>query len=165
MATKGVISQVIGSTFDEHHGTREEDLGALRVELREQAQRLVTRKLLRLQQRRARAVVVPDEHELVEHALAGLATIDGLQIIGPDTAIDRGATISFTLAGIHPHDVAQMLDEYGIAVRAGHHCARPVCVRYGIPATTRASFGIYTTTEEIDALVAGVEKVKEVFGG
>jgi cysteine desulfurase/selenocysteine lyase len=109
--------------------------------------------------------VAAHEHELVEHALAGLATIDGLQIIGPDTAIDRGATISFTLAGIHPHDVAQMLDEYGIAVRAGHHCARPVCVRYGIPATTRASFGIYTTTEEIDALVAGVEKVKEVFGG
>jgi cysteine desulfurase/selenocysteine lyase len=104
------------------------------------------------------------EHELVEHALAGLVTVEGLRIIGPDTAIDRGATISFTLKGIHPHDAAQMLDEYGIAVRAGHHCARPVCVRYGIPATTRASFGIYTTIEEIDALVRGVEKVKEVFG-
>jgi cysteine desulfurase/selenocysteine lyase len=69
----------------------------------------------------------------------------------------------FTLPGVHPHDVAQLLDEEGIAVRAGHHCARPVCVRYGIPATTRASFGIYTTTEEIDALVAGVQNVKEMF--
>jgi cysteine desulfurase/selenocysteine lyase len=59
--------------------------------------------------------------------------------------------------------VAQLLDEFGIAVRAGHHCARPVCVRYGVPATTRASFGIYTTTEEIDALVLGVERVKEMF--
>ena len=78
--------------------------------------------------------------------------------------VDRGATISFALPGIHPHDVAQLLDEQGIAVRAGHHCARPVCVRYGIPATTRASFGVYTTTDEIDALVGGVEQVQEVFG-
>ncbi|MGH3024968.1 MAG: cysteine desulfurase [Gaiellaceae bacterium] len=110
------------------------------------------------------ADVAAHEHQLVEHALAGLATVPGLRIIGPESSIDRGATISFTLPGIHPHDVAQLLDESGIAVRAGHHCARPVCVRYGIPATTRASFGIYTTTEEIDALVAGVERVKEVFG-
>ena len=67
--------------------------------------------------------------------------------------------------GVHhvQRDVAQLLDEHGIAVRAGHHCARPVCVRFGVPATTRASFGIYTTTEEIDALVRGVEQVKEMF--
>ncbi len=103
------------------------------------------------------------EHELVEHALAGLNTVEGLTIIGPNTAKDRGATIAFTLDGIHPHDVAQLLDEKGIAVRAGHHCARPVCVRYGISATTRASFGIYTTTAEIDALVAGLREVREVF--
>jgi cysteine desulfurase/selenocysteine lyase len=109
------------------------------------------------------ANVAEHERELVAHALEGLATIDGLRIIGPSDTVDRGATIAFTLAGVHPHDVAQLLDEQGIAVRAGHHCARPVCVRYGIPATTRASFGIYTTTEEIDALVAGVQKVKEVF--
>ena len=76
--------------------------------------------------------------------------------------VDRGATISFTLDGIHPHDVSQLLDEQGIAVRAGHHCARPVCVRYGIPATTRASFGIYTTPAEIDALVAGVAGAGDV---
>ncbi len=80
------------------------------------------------------------------------------------TAEDRGATISFVMAGIHPHDVAQLLDEQGIAVRAGHHCARPVCLRYGVPATTRASFGVYTTREEIDALVAGLHRVREVFG-
>ena len=86
-----------------------------------------------------------------------------MRIIGPSDAIDRGATIAFTLRGVHPHDVAQLLDEHGIAVRAGHHCARPVCVRYGVPATTRASFGIYTTIEEIDALVRGVEQVKEMF--
>jgi cysteine desulfurase/selenocysteine lyase len=109
--------------------------------------------------------VAAHEHALVEYALPRLAAIDGVRIIGPSTPVERGATIAFTLKGVHPHDVAQLLDEYGIAVRAGHHCARPVCVRYGIPATTRASFGIYTTTEEIDALVRGVEKVKEMFTG
>jgi cysteine desulfurase/selenocysteine lyase len=109
------------------------------------------------------ADVAAHEHELVAYALDGLAAIPGLQIIGPATALDRGATIAFTLQGIHPHDVAQLLDEQGIAVRAGHHCARPVCVRYGITATTRASFGIYTTRDEVDALVAGVTRVREVF--
>jgi cysteine desulfurase / selenocysteine lyase len=105
------------------------------------------------------------EHEraLTEHALAGLKTVPGLRIIGPSEPVDRGATIAFTLNGVHPHDVAQLLDEEGIAVRAGHHCARPVCVRYGIPATTRASFGVYTTIDEVDALVRGVDKVRELF--
>jgi cysteine desulfurase/selenocysteine lyase len=109
------------------------------------------------------ADVAAHEHELVGYALPRLAAIDGVRIIGPTDTADRGATIAFTVAGVHPHDVAQLLDEQGIAVRAGHHCARPVCVRYGVPATTRASFGIYTTTEEIDALVAGVVRVKEMF--
>jgi cysteine desulfurase/selenocysteine lyase len=108
--------------------------------------------------------VAAHEHALLEYALPRLAAVDGVRIIGPSTAVDRGATIAFTVAGVHPHDVAQLLDENGIAVRAGHHCARPVCVRYGVPATTRASFGIYTTVEEIDALVRGVERVKEMFG-
>jgi cysteine desulfurase/selenocysteine lyase len=108
-------------------------------------------------------VIAEHEHELVEYALPRLAAVEGVRIIGPTTSVDRGATIAFTLAGVHPHDVAQLLDEQGIAVRAGHHCARPVCVRYGVAATTRASFGIYTTTEEIDALVAGVQRVKEMF--
>jgi cysteine desulfurase/selenocysteine lyase len=109
------------------------------------------------------AEIAAHEHELLEYALPRLQAIEGLRIIGPGAAVSRGATIAFTLAGIHPHDVAQLLDEQGIAVRAGHHCARPVCVRYGIPATTRASFGVYTTFDEIDALVAGIEKVKELF--
>jgi cysteine desulfurase/selenocysteine lyase len=104
------------------------------------------------------------EEQLTAYALDALSTVDGLRIIGPATGLDRGATIAFTLRGVHPHDVAQVLDEQGIAVRAGHHCARPVCLRYGIPATTRASFGVYTTTDEIDALVHGLEQVKEVFG-
>ena len=104
------------------------------------------------------------EEQLTVYALDALSTVDGLRIIGPATGIDRGATIAFTMRGVHPHDVAQILDEQGIAVRAGHHCARPVCVRYGIPATTRASFGVDTTTHEIDVLVRGLEQVKEVFG-
>jgi cysteine desulfurase/selenocysteine lyase len=104
------------------------------------------------------------EEQLTVYALDALSTVDGLRIIGPATGIDRGATIAFTMRGVHAHDVAQILDEQGVAARAGHHCARPVCVRYGIPATTRASFGVYTTTHEIDVLVRGLEQVKEVFG-
>jgi cysteine desulfurase / selenocysteine lyase len=103
------------------------------------------------------------EHELVAYALTELKAVEGLTIIGPSEPVDRGATIAFTLDGVHPHDVAQLLDERGIAVRAGHHCARPVCVRFGVPATTRASFGIYTTNAEIDALIAGLRYVTEVF--
>jgi cysteine desulfurase/selenocysteine lyase len=103
------------------------------------------------------------EEQLTAYALHALSTVDGLRLVGPATGLDRGATISFTMRGVHPHDVAQILDEQGVAVRAGHHCARPVCVRYGIPATTRASFGVYTTTDEIGALVRGLERVKEMF--
>jgi cysteine desulfurase/selenocysteine lyase len=109
------------------------------------------------------------EHELVEYALERLKAVEGLTIIGPDTAEDRGAAISFTLSSpalgaIHPHDVGQVLDEQGIAVRVGQHCARPVCVRYGVPATTRASFSVYTTKADVDALVEGLEHVKRFFG-
>jgi cysteine desulfurase/selenocysteine lyase len=86
-----------------------------------------------------------------------------VRIVGPAVGHDRGATISFTVEGVHPHDVAQLLDERGIAVRAGHHCARPVCVRYGIPATTRASFGVYTSPAEVDALIEGVATVQRTF--
>jgi cysteine desulfurase/selenocysteine lyase len=103
------------------------------------------------------------EKELTGYALDGLQSVDGVRIIGPRDTVDRGATISFTVAGVHPHDVAQLLDERGIAVRAGHHCARPVCLRYGVPATTRASFGVYTTRDEIDALVEGVDAVRRIF--
>nr|WP_275264612.1 cysteine desulfurase [Jiangella asiatica] len=104
------------------------------------------------------------EHAITAYALEKLHAIDGVKIIGPDTPELRGGTISFTVDGIHPHDVGQVLDEQGVAVRVGHHCARPVCVRYGIPATTRASFYLYTSTDEIDALAAGVQHVKRFFG-
>jgi cysteine desulfurase/selenocysteine lyase len=107
--------------------------------------------------------VAAHEHALVSYALPRLQQVDGLRIIGPTDTVDRGATIAFTLDGVHPHDVAQLLDERGIAVRAGHHCARPVCVRYGVTATTRASFGLYTTTDEVDALVSGLDQVGELF--
>jgi cysteine desulfurase / selenocysteine lyase len=103
------------------------------------------------------------EQQLTAYALAALPTVDGLRVIGPATTEDRGGAISFALRGVHPHDVGQVLDEVGVAVRVGHHCARPVCLRYGVPATTRASFYLYTTIGEIDALVAGLHQVTRYF--
>jgi cysteine desulfurase/selenocysteine lyase len=104
------------------------------------------------------------EQRITAYALERLQQVDGLRIIGPATTESRGAAVSFALGDLHPHDVGQVLDELGIAVRVGHHCARPVCVRYGVPATTRASLHLYSTTAEIDALVAGVEHVRRFFG-
>ena len=104
------------------------------------------------------------EHALTEYAVSRLREIPDLRIIGPATAEDRGATISFTLGDIHPHDVGQVLDEQGVAVRVGHHCARPVCLRYGIPATTRASFYLYSTPAEVEALADGLMYVRNFFG-
>ncbi len=101
------------------------------------------------------------EHDLLVYATEKLSVIDGLRIIG--TAPEKAAVVSFVLDGIHPHDVGTMLDEDGIAVRTGHHCAQPVMERYGIPATTRASFAFYNTTEEIDRLVASIHKTIELF--
>ncbi|MBV8934080.1 MAG: aminotransferase class V-fold PLP-dependent enzyme, partial [Kutzneria sp.] len=109
--------------------------------------------------------IAAHETELTRYVLSELNQVDGLRIIGPNTAEDRVAEVSFTLDGIHPHDVGQVLDELGIAVRVGHHCARPAVVRYGIPATTRASFYLYNTPAEIDVLVRGLARVKKVFGG
>jgi len=103
------------------------------------------------------------EKALTAYALEALETVPGLRIIGPRVAIGRGGTISFVMDGIHPHDVGQVLDAGGIAVRVGQHCARPTCVRYGVPATTRASFHLYTTDEEVQALVRGLEQVRKVF--
>ncbi|MGK5533791.1 cysteine desulfurase [Streptomyces sp. URMC 129] len=108
--------------------------------------------------------IAAHEHAITRYALDRLAEVPGLRIIGPVTGEDRGATISFTLGDIHPHDVGQVLDEQGIAVRVGHHCARPLCLRYGIPATTRASFYLYSTPAEVDALVTGLEYVRRFFG-
>lgn len=103
------------------------------------------------------------EHEIVSYALDQLNQIPGVRILGPD-ADRKGGVVSFTMDIAHPHDVAQILDRHGIAVRAGHHCAMPLHDRYQIPATTRASFYIYSTREEVDHLVQGLEQVKAIFG-
>jgi cysteine desulfurase/selenocysteine lyase len=106
------------------------------------------------------------DHEvaLTGYLLDGLASVPGLRIIGPTTTDSRGGAVSFVMEGIHPHDVGQLLDESGIAVRVGHHCARPACLRFGIPATTRASLHLYSDTNDVDALVRGLDKVRSFFG-
>jgi cysteine desulfurase/selenocysteine lyase len=103
------------------------------------------------------------EKQLTTYALEALSTIPGLRLFGPRTAIGRGGTLSFDLDGIHPHDVGQVLDAEGVQVRVGHHCARPTCARFGVAAMTRASFYLYNTEDEIDALVRSLSKVREVF--
>jgi cysteine desulfurase/selenocysteine lyase len=94
-------------------------------------------------------------------ATDALTSIEGIRIIG--TATNKASVVSFVMDDVHPHDVGTILDQEGIAVRTGHHCAQPVMLRFGIPATVRASFALYNTTEEIQALVQGIYKVKEVF--
>jgi cysteine desulfurase/selenocysteine lyase len=101
------------------------------------------------------------EASLTEHALARLARVEGLRILGQ--AQDRGGVISFVMDKAHAHDVATLLDRQGIAVRAGHHCAEPLMHRFGLESTARASFGIYTTHDEIDALADGLARVREFF--
>jgi len=101
------------------------------------------------------------ERALLARATEGLREIPGLRILG--TAPHKAALVSFVIDGIHPHDVGTVLDRRGIAVRAGHHCAQPVMQRFGVPATTRASFGLYNSFEEVDVLVAGLHHVKEIF--
>jgi cysteine desulfurase / selenocysteine lyase len=101
------------------------------------------------------------EHELLDYAAEKLSAIVGVRLIG--TAKERAGVISFVIEGVHPHDVGTILDQEGIAIRTGHHCAQPIMQRFGIPATARASFAFYNTKEEVDALVQGIAKVKEVF--
>ena len=103
------------------------------------------------------------EHEMTEYVLERLAEIPGVKVFGPE-AEHKGAVASFEMDGIHPHDVAQILDAEGIAVRAGHHCAQPLHEMCGVQSTTRASFYLYNTKEEVDALVEGIYKVKKIFG-
>ncbi|MGD0373282.1 MAG: cysteine desulfurase [Streptosporangiaceae bacterium] len=103
------------------------------------------------------------EQELVGQALGALAAIDGVSILGPAQPVDRGAAISFTVDGVHPHDVSQVLDELGIAVRAGHHCAWPLHRRYGIQASTRASFYLYNSPAEVTALAEGIRHAQRFF--
>ncbi|HEY8867202.1 MAG TPA: cysteine desulfurase [Solirubrobacteraceae bacterium] len=104
------------------------------------------------------------ERELARHALARLREVDGLRVIGPADADARGGVISFELEGIHPHDVAELLDRDNVCVRAGHHCAMPLMRRLGVPATARASFGPYNVREDVDALIASLHGAREVFG-
>lgn len=106
--------------------------------------------------------VAAHEHEITEYALERLEEIPGVKLFGP-SADKKGGVAAFTLEGVHPHDVAQILDRDGIAVRAGHHCAQPLHEKFGIPATSRASFYLYNTKDEVDMLVRGLYKVKEMF--
>jgi cysteine desulfurase/selenocysteine lyase len=104
------------------------------------------------------------EAELVKAALDGLSGIDGVRIIGPTSMENRGSPVSFVVDGVHAHDVGQVLDDDGVAVRVGHHCAWPLHRRFGIAATARASFAVYNTPDEVDRLVAGVQRAVEFFG-
>jgi cysteine desulfurase/selenocysteine lyase len=103
------------------------------------------------------------EQAITRYALAGLQTVPGLTVLGPLDAALRGGAISFELAGVHPHDVAQVLDAHGVAVRAGHHCAKPAHARFGVQSSTRMSSYLYTTPAEIDALVEALEYTRSYF--
>ena len=103
------------------------------------------------------------ELSLTEYALTQLKTISGLTLIGPKNSVDRGAVFSFTLDGIHPHDVGQALDDRGIAVRTGHHCAWPLMKKFGITGTTRATFYLYNSLEDVDRLVEGIHQTQDFF--
>jgi cysteine desulfurase/selenocysteine lyase len=105
--------------------------------------------------------IAAHEHGLVTYAADRLSSIPGIRLIG--TAKEKASVVSFVLEGVHPHDVGTILDREGIAIRTGHHCTQPVMDFFGVPATSRASFGLYNTREEIDALVSAIDKVKEVF--
>lgn len=107
--------------------------------------------------------IAAHEHVITEYALERLEEIPGVQVFGPG-AQHKGGVAAFTLEGVHPHDVAQILDQEGIAVRAGHHCAQPLHEKFGLPATSRASFYLYNTKEEVNLLVNGIYKVKQLFG-
>ena len=101
------------------------------------------------------------EEELLSYATARVGELDGVRLIG--TARDKASVLSFVVEGVHPHDVGTVLDDEGIAIRAGHHCAQPLMRRFGVPATARASFAFYNTREEIDALVRGIRRVRTLF--
>jgi cysteine desulfurase/selenocysteine lyase len=104
------------------------------------------------------------ERELTAYALERVSAVSGVTVYGPTDAAERGALVSFTLKGIHPHDLAELCNREGVAIRAGHHCAQPLMRRLGVPATARASFAVYNTTEEVDRLVEALESAKSIFG-
>jgi len=107
--------------------------------------------------------VAAHEQEIIAYALERLEEIPGVRVLGP-SAGKKGEVAAFVLEGVHPHDVAQILDHYGVAVRAGHHCAQPLHEKFGLPATTRASFYLYNTRAEVDKLVEAIYGVKKIFG-
>ena len=104
------------------------------------------------------------EQGLLQYALPALTAIDGLRILGPTQAVDRGGAISFLLDGVHPHDASQVLDDGGVAVRAGHHCAWPLHRAMGVQSSTRASLYLYNTRDDIDALADGIRQAQKFFG-
>jgi cysteine desulfurase/selenocysteine lyase len=106
-------------------------------------------------------VIARHELELLDYATAQVNTLPGVRILG--TSEHKAAVLSFIVAGVHPHDVGTLLNQDGIAVRTGHHCAQPVMQRFKVPATSRASFAFYNTVAEVDALVAGIRNVQKVF--
>lgn len=110
------------------------------------------------------AAVAEHEHVLTAYCLDRLAALPGVRVIGPTDTVDRGGAVSFVVDGIHPHDVGQFLDDRGVAVRVGHHCAWPVCRRYGVPATTRISTYLYNDEADIDAAVEGILAAQAFFG-
>jgi cysteine desulfurase/selenocysteine lyase len=105
--------------------------------------------------------IAAHEHEVLEVATASLAAIPGVRLIG--TAPGKSSIVSFVMDGVHPHDVGTVVDNEGVAIRTGHHCAMPLMKRFGVAATARASFALYNTREEVEALAAAIWKVKEVF--
>jgi cysteine desulfurase/selenocysteine lyase len=107
--------------------------------------------------------IAEHEHFLAEAALSALQQIEGVRIIGPANAMSRGSAVAFTVDDIHPHDVGQVLDAHGVAVRVGHHCAWPTCRRYGVPATTRATFYLYNDLNDVASLVAAVRAAQQFF--
>jgi cysteine desulfurase/selenocysteine lyase len=108
--------------------------------------------------------ITAHEREIAAYALERLADVEGLRVFGPPSSAERLGPVSFELDGVHAHDVSEILDRHGVAVRAGHHCAQPLMDRLGVAATARASFGVYTTREEIDRLVEALEDARRVFG-
>ena len=117
---------------------------------------------LRYVEQIGRERIAAHEHSLLGYATAKLTAIPQLTVVG--RAREKASVLSFILAGVHPHDIGTIVDEDGVAIRTGHHCAQPVMERFGIPATARASFGLYNTRDEVDVLVRSIHKVLEVFG-
>lgn len=109
-------------------------------------------------------IIAQHEQLLTERVLAGMARMEGVRVLGPTTTLERVGAVSFDVAGVHPHDVGQVLDSHGIAVRVGHHCAQPIHRRFGVYASTRVSFGPYNTVDEVDAFLAALATVRPFFG-